>query len=210
MAHDERVTTACSGPEATDGWSSSRIEPSREVALIARRRPEPDPIDPVARAFALVSGLVGGAVSVAERAVSGVVGTTLDRTVPIIVNTVVARVDLTAIVLDRVDLGLVVQRTLDRMDLTQLILDRVDVDEIVARADLENVIDRLPLVEIANYIIDEIDLPQIIRESTGGIASDAIDVVRMQSIDVDQAISKLMGLLLRRRGSTVDEVPEHQ
>lgn len=148
--------------------------------------------------------------SIAERAVSDVVGATLDRTVPIIVNTVVARVDLTAIVLDRVDLGMVVQQTLDRIDLTQLILDRVDVDEIVARADLDGVVDRLPLVEIANYIIDEIDLPQIIRESTGGIASDAMDVIRMQSIDVDQAISKVMGLLLRRRGSTnqVEDLPE--
>lgn len=178
------------------------------MVLVVRGRSAPDPTDPLQGALDLVRGLFGGAISMAERAVSGVVGATLDRSVPFIVNTVVGRIDLTGIVLDRVDLGVVVQRTLDQMDVTQLILDRVDVDEIIARADLENVIDRLPLVEIANYIIDEIDLPQIIRESTGGIASDAMDVIRMQSIDVDQAISRVMGLLLRRRSSTVDEVSE--
>jgi hypothetical protein len=208
MTHDERVTPGATGSDGSDGWPLSRSEPSQEVVLVVRSQPEPDPTDPLTSALGLVGGLFGGAISIAERAASGIVGATLDRTVPIIVNTVVARVDLTAIVLDRVDLGLVVQRTLDRMDLTQLILDRVDVDEIVARADLENVIDRLPLVEIATYIIDEIDLPRIIRESTGGIASDAMDVIRMQSIDVDQAISHVMGLLLRRRRSTVDEAPE--
>ncbi|MFM8897084.1 MAG: hypothetical protein ACKOE2_17365, partial [Actinomycetales bacterium] len=83
-----------------------------------------------------------------------------------------------------------------------LILDRVDGHRNVAQANLEEIPDRLPLVDIANYVIDEIDLPQIVRESTGGIAGDAVNLLRLQSIDVDRALNRVVDTVLRRRATS--------
>ena len=77
----------------------------------------------------------------------------------------------------QVDLQSIILRALDEIDITQIVIDRVDVDEIVGKTDLDAVIDRIPMLQIADYIIEEIDLPQIIRESTGGVALDAFTPV---------------------------------
>jgi hypothetical protein len=110
-------------------------------------------------------------------------------------------------VIERVDLTRVVQATLDQMDLTQLVLDRVDVDRLVDEANLERIIDRLPLIDLANYIVDEIDLPRIIRESTGGIATDAMNAVRIQSIGVDQMMTRITDAILLRRKARATTAP---
>ena len=78
----------------------------------------------------------------------------LDRVVPLVANAIIERLDLTAIVLRQVDLDAIVRETLNRIDMTV-------------------VIDRLPIVDIADYVIEEIDLPRLIRQSTGGVAVDA-------------------------------------
>jgi len=129
-----------------------------------------------------------------------VVGSVLDRIVPSLTDAIVARMDLTGVVLRNVDLRAVVTAALDEMDLTSIVLERVDVDQIVARTDVEAIIDRVPMLQIADYIIEEIDLPQIIRESTGGIAIDAFTTTRFSAARSDEFISKVVdGLLLRRR-----------
>lgn len=154
--------------------------------------------------------MIGAASTVAlsvDRVVSGTVNETLDRVVPPVLAAVLNRLDLTRLVIERVDLTRVVQATLDQMDLTQLVLDRVDVDRIVDKADLERIIDRLPLVDLANYIVDEVDLPRIIRESTGGIATDAMNAVRIQSIGVDQMMTRITDAMLLRRKSRVTTAP---
>ena len=97
----------------------------------------------------------------------------------------------------------VADAVLDRLDLTQIVLDHVDVDAIVAKADIEAVIDRVPIVPIADYVIDEIDLPQIIRQSTGGVATDAINSVRVQTFGADQWVSRLTDAIVRRRQRNV-------
>lgn len=149
---------------------------STEVILVVR--PAPQPSDPVGTALRSTVGMLGGLVSLGQQLTSTAANAALDRIVPVVVDAV-----------------------LDRIDLTEVIVDRVDIDRIVARADLGPIIDRLPLVQIADYVIDEIDLPQIIRDSTGGIASEAMNVVRMQSIGVDQMVSKVIDAMLLRRAS---------
>jgi hypothetical protein len=47
-------------------------------------------------------------------------------------------------------------------------------------------------------VIAEIDLPEIIRDSTGAMASDTLLGVRMQSISGDEAIARAMGRLRLR------------
>ena len=124
---------------------------------------------------------------------------------PAIADAIIERIDLTDIVLDQVDLDRIVTRALDGLDLTQLVIDRVDIDALVAEADIEAVIDRVPIIPLANYVIDEIDLPQIIRDSTGGIATDAMGAVRVQGMGADQFVGRLADrVLLRRRQRKVD------
>jgi hypothetical protein len=75
----------------------------------------------------------------------------------------------------------------------------VDVDEIVGKTDLDAVIDRIPMLQIADYIIEEVDLPQIIRESTGGVALDAFTTTRVSAIRADEIISTMVDTVLLRR-----------
>jgi len=79
------------------------------------------------------------------------------------------------------------------------VIDRVDVDEIVGKTDLDAVIDRIPMLQIADYVIEEIDLPQIIRESTGGVALDAFTTTRVSAIRADEIISTMVDTVLLRR-----------
>lgn len=102
------------------------------------------------------------------------------------VDTVLDRLDLTRIVLDRVDLA--------------QLLAAVDPDPVVARADIDAIIARIDLVGIARMIVDEIDLPAIIRGSTSNMASESVTGIRLQSAAADERLNELMSRLkLRRR-----------
>ncbi len=89
---------------------------------------------------------------------------------------------------------------LDRLDLTELVRERVDLDALVAGVNIEAIIRRIDLVALAEEVIAEVDLPEIIRESTGSVASDTIRGVRMQGISGDEALSRAVHRLRLRRG----------
>ena len=108
------------------------------------------------------------------------------------VDAVVARADLEA-VLARVDVDAVVAR----VDI-QRILDRVDVDAVVARADLDAVVARLDLIALAEVVVEGIDLPGIIRSSTGSMASEGVREVRRQGIGADERVAHAVDRLLHR------------
>jgi len=123
--------------------------------------------------------------------------------VPAVTAAVLDRIDLTAVVRDRVALdALVAEVDVDavagRIDVDAVVA-RVDVDTIANRVDLDAIVDRLDLVGLANRVIDGIDLPEIIRESTGSVTGDLVRGVRMQGIEADQAVAGLVARLLRRR-----------
>lgn len=161
--------------------------------------------------------------------------------VPRVVSAVLDELDLTSLVVERVDLDAAaehldldaaagridldaivdrvpVDRVVDRLDLDgiaeRIDLDRVvkrvdvdavvasvDVDAVAARIDLDAIVDRLDLVGIARYIVEALDLPEIIRQSSGSMASDAVREVRLQSMQADERVSRIVDrLLLRRRG----------
>jgi len=113
------------------------------------------------------------------------------------IDTVLDQMDLTSIVLQRVDLVKVVDAVLDRMDLTSIVLQRVDLVKVV-----DAVLDQMDLIALANEIIDGVDLPEIIRDSTGSMASETVKGVRMQGIGADQAVDRAVGRLLLRRART--------
>jgi len=95
------------------------------------------------------------------------IGAIVDR---IDLDAVAARIDIEAIAarldLDQLAAGLDVTAVVDRVDL-DAVAARIDADRVVARVDLDAVVARLDLVGIAQSVIDAIDLPEIVRESTG-------------------------------------------
>lgn len=118
---------------------------------------------------------------------------------------VAARLDLDAVV-ERIDLDLVVRRldmeaVVDRLDLTTIVLERVDLDRVVQR-----VLDNLDLPALAEQVLDAIQFPDIIRESSGAMASETVRDVRMQGVAADQAVSRTIDRLFRH-GARPSESP---
>lgn len=112
----------------------------------------------------------------------------------------------------------VLDDVLDQVDLTTVVLDRVDLDAVAAgldldaaaaRIDVDAILARVDLIALAEYIIDGVDLPEIIRDSTGSMASEGIRSVRLQSIDADERVNRLVDrMLLRRHGRRTVALPE--
>ena len=128
------------------------------------------------------------------------------------VDAVAARLDIDAVaqrldidaVAERLDLAAVVKR----LDLESIIMERVDFDAVVdavdldaaaARLDIDAIIARIDLPGLAQDVIAEIDLPEIIRESTGSVASETVRGVRMRGISGDDAVGRAVDRLRHRR-----------
>lgn len=190
--------------------------PHREVVIVTRpavAAGPPHPIDTLREVFGNSIGMAtytaSTMLSLVEQTITYAVTTSvnaaLDRLVPAIADAIIERIDLTDVVIEQVDLNRIVTSALDSLDLTQLVIDRVDIDAIVAEADIDSVIDRVPIVPLANYVIDAIDLPQIIRDSTSGIAGDAVNTVRRQGVGADRLVSRMADrVVFRRHGRKVD------
>jgi len=127
---------------------------------------------------------------------------------------VLDQLDLTQLVLDRVDLQRVVAGALDRLDLTAIVVERVDLGDVVATAlqhvDLTQIVmSQVDLIGVAQYVVDGVDLPGIIRDSTGSVASEAMVGLRMQGIDADVLVGRVVDRMLRRRRERrTEEAPE--
>jgi hypothetical protein len=127
-------------------------------------------------------------------------------------DALVEKVDI-ARVLNRVDLDDVVarvdlDRAVDRVDIAR-ILGRVDLDDVVARVDLDRAVDRVDIdriiaradvLALARWVVEEIDLPAVIRSSSSSVAAEMVRGVRDQSADADRAVERVVDRLLRRHG----------
>jgi hypothetical protein len=116
---------------------------------------------------------------------------------------VVARVDLDRIAA-RIDLNEIVHRIdidaiAERIDL-DAIVTRIDLDAIVARVDLDAILARVDLPGLTEQVIDEVDLGEIIRESSSTMASETVDALRVQGMRVDGLVSRIVDRLLLRQG----------
>jgi hypothetical protein len=109
------------------------------------------------------------------------------------IDAIARQVDVDAIV-SQVDIDAIAKR----IDV-DAIVERVDIDAIVSRIDVDAIVDRLDLVALAEEVVNGIDLPEIIRESTGSMASDVVRDARMQTIDADVAIARIIDRIIRRR-----------
>lgn len=140
-------------------------------------------------------------------------GQTLDVLVPTVLEPVLDRVDLTGLVLDRVDLERLVGAVLDTLDLTELVLDRVDLHRVVEAAldslDLTQLVrDRVDVAALAEEVVEEIDLPDIIRESSTGVAGDVVDGARLSAVAGDELVNRWIDRFLLRRNARSTRAPD--
>jgi hypothetical protein len=117
------------------------------------------------------------------------------------IDAIVSKVDVDAIV-SEVDIDAIAKR----IDV-DAIVERIDIDTIVSRVDVDAIVRRLDLVGIAEEVVNGIDLPEIIRQSTGSMASDVVRDARMESIDADLAIARLVDRILHRRRERRTDAP---
>jgi hypothetical protein len=73
--------------------------------------------------------------------------------------------------------------------------------------DVEAVLDRLDLAAIARQVLEAIDLPGILRESTGAVSSQAARVVRTEGMHADESVSRFIDRVLRRPHTQVAVTP---
>src|SRR4051812_20681094 len=140
------------------------------------------------------------------------------------IDKILDRIDFDAVVAQRVDLDpiaarLDIDKILDRIDFDAVVAQRVDLDPIAARLDIDKILDRIvfdavvaqrvDLIGLAEYVVDGIDLPRIIRESTGSVASESLRGVRTRSMEADQALASLVDRVFLRRRSGRDRAYEN-
>lgn len=117
------------------------------------------------------------------------------------IDAIARQVDIDAIV-SQVDIDAIAKR----IDVDSIV-ERIDVDAIVSRVDVDAIVQRLDLVALAEEVVNGIDLPEIIRDSTGSMASDVVRDARMQSIDADVAIARVVDRIIRRRRARHTDAP---
>ena len=182
------------------------------VALVARPPLVPEPWTPAAWYDALAAR--GRTVRVAgTEDLEAAGGEALDVVIPTVLERVLDRIDLTELVLQRVDLERIVGAVLDRMDLTEVVLERVELGRVINGAldqiDLNELVrSRVDLAGIAEEVIDDVDLPEIIRDSTTGVAGAVVDGTRLRAVEGDELVNKLVDRILLRRKARRTAAPE--
>jgi hypothetical protein len=91
-----------------------------------------------------------------------------------------------------------VDLVLDEMDLNALVSERVDIDALAADIDIDAIINRIDLIALADKVIEGVDLPAIIRESTNSMTAEVMTDVRTQGERADDVVAGIVNRMLRR------------
>jgi hypothetical protein len=116
-------------------------------------------------------------------------------------NSLVSRVDLDT-VLSHIDLNEVVSRidlneVASRIDLDAILM-RVEPDTVVARVDIDAVLERVDVASLAREVLDAIDLPDVMRQSSGAVSSQTARVVRAEGMQADASVARFIDRVLHR------------
>jgi hypothetical protein len=145
------------------------------------------------------------AVSAAARRVAtrpvGAVTELVAAIVARVLNVAVAQIDLDAVVA-RIDLDSViarvdVQRLVSEVDV-DAVVDRVDVTAILMKVDMDELVSRLDVGALARETLAEVDMSELIRESTASIGSETLDAMRDQAERADGFVARVVDRALRR------------
>jgi hypothetical protein len=60
---------------------------------------------------------------------------------------------------------------------------------------------------LAEEVIDEVDLPEIIRDSTSGVATVVVDSARLSAVSGDELVNRWVDRILLRRKARSTEAP---
>jgi hypothetical protein len=130
------------------------------------------------------------------------------------INELAARVDLNAL-LSRIDINALLARAdinaiLAKVDVNVLV-NQMDLNAVLAQVDVNALLDRVDLNDLVSRVdiealVRNTDLGAVIATSTGGVASDALDVARSQAVGLDQLVDRWVRRLLRRE-QTGPDVP---
>jgi hypothetical protein len=167
-----------------DGWAARGLAEQRRAQEVAARA-----------VGALIAALVAAVLDEVD----------LNQVVARVdLNQIAARIDLDEIV-DRVDVDAIAAR----IDL-DAIAARIDLDAIVARVDIDAILARVDLPALTEQVIDEVDLGEIIRESSSTMATETVDALRVQGMRVDGLVSRIVDRILlresqRQTGPLLDE-----
>jgi len=92
-----------------------------------------------------------------------------------------------------------IEAILARVDVNAIV-GSVDLDAVLARVDFDALLTRLDLPSLIGNVLSEIELGDLIQESTTSIASDARDAVRVEAHGADDLLARVVDrILLRRR-----------
>lgn len=97
-------------------------------------------------------------------------------------------------------LSLIVAAVIDELDLTAIVRDRLSAEAIDA------VIARIDLIGLANDVIDGVDLPAIIRQSTNSVTAEVMTDVRTQGERADDAVAGFVDRVFGRRQGPRDRL----
>lgn len=176
------------------------------VTVVPERTPPPTTaVDrPMETALVGLDVALGVAAILADR-IDGVGRSVTRRTTP-----VVALVLRPPLVGTRLQPGHWLDKVVDRGQRERVLvvgqLDRL-LDALVplVTAELLSRIDKDTLNGLVEDVLDTIDLPSIIRESSGSMASETVQGARMQAIAGDEAIARIVDRLLFRRRARAAE-----
>ena len=92
----------------------------------------------------------------------------------------------------------------------EAILARVDVNAIVGQVDVGALMARMDLGNLITDVLSQIELGDLIHDSTSSIAIDARDAARVQAMSVDGGLANIVDRVLRRRRERDLTVPGFQ
>jgi hypothetical protein len=125
-------------------------------------------------------------------------GRAVARAVDIVpINSVLDVVDLDSL-LERIDIDRVISRVP-----VQAVIDRIDINSVMQRVDIATLLDSVDLNSVVSKIdldalVERTDLGAVIAQSTGGMASNAVDLVRRQGVGLDELIASFAARIRHR------------
>jgi hypothetical protein len=72
-------------------------------------------------------------------------------------------------------------------------------ERLTERIDVQALLDRIDLSAVASGVIDDLDIPQVIREATADTATEGVRDVRLRGVEADRAIQRVVDRILARR-----------
>jgi hypothetical protein len=98
--------------------------------------------------------------------------------------------------------GLIVSKVVAMIDFNEVI-SQIDIEEVIAGIDIEAIVSRIDIASLAKQVIEDVDLPEIIRGSSGVVVSETVGGVRLRAVEADERITRIVDRILLRKQEVV-------